>query len=98
MNVLSALLFTIFLVFLPFQVLAETHNINETIHVEGNFSRKVTAIEKQKRQRKVLEKRTEALVQKQIEVLRLRQEMELAKKLKAMEKILEKKLDNLENI
>lgn len=88
-------LFTVFLLIFPTEVLSETHNMQKTIQVEGSFQRRVSATERQKQQRRLLEKKTEAMVQKQIETLRLRQEIELAKKLKDMERLLEKNIENI---
>ncbi|MCR9205734.1 MAG: hypothetical protein NXH75_14210 [Halobacteriovoraceae bacterium] len=85
--------------FYPMSSLGETHEMQKPIQIQGTFQRRLTPDEKRKIQRKRLEKRTEALVQKQIETLRLRQEIELTKKLRRLEKRIEQKLDNdLENI
>lgn len=88
-------LLVLFGAFYPVSSLGETHEMQKPIEVTGTFKRRLTAAEKRKHQRKLLEKRTEALVQKQIETLRLRREIELAKKLRALEKNLEKKLENI---
>jgi ABC-type phosphate transport system auxiliary subunit len=74
---------------------AETHNMQEPINVDGQYSRRVTAAEKLKRQRKLLEARNEAMVKKTIEAIRLKQEIELMKR---MQKTFEQNLENLENI
>lgn len=74
---------------------AETHNMEKPIEIDGQFERRMTPAEKLKQQRKILEARNEALVKKQIETLRLKQEIELMKK---MQKAFEQNLENLENI
>lgn len=88
-------LLIVLITFYPVISLAEKHEMNKTIQIEGTFQKQMTPAEKRKRQRKLLEKRTEAMVQKQIEALRLRQEIELAKKLQGMSKSLEKNLENI---
>lgn len=74
---------------------AETHNMQEPINVDGQYNRKVTAAEKLKKQRKILEARNEAMVKRTIEAIRLKQEIELMKR---MQKTFEQNLENLENI
>jgi ABC-type phosphate transport system auxiliary subunit len=80
---------------LSLQSQAETHNMEKPIQIDGQFQRKMTPAEKLKKQREILEARNEALVKKQIETLRLKQEIELMKK---MERAFEQNLENLENI
>lgn len=88
-------LLIVLITFYPVISLAEKHEMNKAIQIEGTFQKQMTPAEKRKRQRKLLEKKTEAMVQKQIEALRLRQEIELAKKLQGMSKSLEKNLENI---
>lgn len=70
---------------------------NETIHIQGNYQSKrtLTPAEKLKIHRRRLEARNEALVKKQIETIRLQQELILMKK---MRKAFENNLENIENI
>jgi ABC-type phosphate transport system auxiliary subunit len=74
---------------------AETHNMEEPININGQYQKRATPAERLKLQRKMLEARNEALVRKQIETLRLRQEIELMKKMK---KAFAQNLENLENM
>lgn len=73
---------------LPFPSQSETLDLDDPIMVEGTYQRKTTPAERIKNQRRLLERKTEALVQKQIENLRLKQELELTKKLQSLEKAL----------
>jgi len=89
------------LVSLVFLFLAITANAspvaNETIHIQGNYQgkRTLTSVEKLKVQRRRLEARNEALVKKQIETIRLQQELILMKK---MRKAFDNNLETIENI
>lgn len=74
---------------------AETNNMQEPINIDGQYQRKLSPADKLKRQRKILEARNEAMVKKTIEAIRLKQEIELMKK---MQKTFEQNLENLENI
>lgn len=75
---------------------SETHNMDKAINIDGQYqNRPASASERLKQQRKLLEARNEALVRKQIETLRLRQEIELMKKMK---RVFAKNLENLENM
>lgn len=73
---------------LSFAAQSETLDLDDPIMVEGTYQRKTTPAERIKNQRRLLERKTEALVQKQIETLRLKQELELTKKLQSLEKAL----------
>lgn len=82
----------ILLIGFSLQAKAETHNMEQPIQIDGQFQRKLTPAEKLKKQREMLEARNEALVKKQIETLRLKQEIELMKK---MQKAFEQNLENI---
>ena len=74
MKILIPLIFTGILV----SAKAETHNIQKPINIVGEFESEMA---KKKMIRKNLEKKTITMLKKQIELQRLRQEMQLQKEL-----------------
>ncbi len=62
----------------------EKVDFSNPIDVSGKFKRNLTPAQKIKLLRKKMEKRTQLMVQKQLENIRLKEEQKLHKKLRAM--------------
>lgn len=92
MKSLTALLFV--LLALP-SFASSQYDIDTPIDVDGSFEKRLTPAQKLKRLRKRLEKKNELLVKKQIETMRLQQELELNKKI---QKAFKQTMDQLDQI